>query len=68
VSITAPGNNAAPTISISGVSAPSAVHVVYNQGSSSNGSQSSGSLIDEVLGVIDGSVKDLISGKKKSNA
>ena len=62
------GPSAAPTISISGVSAPAAVHVVYNQGAESSNSPSSTSLIDEVLGVINGSAQDLISGKKKSSS
>jgi hypothetical protein len=62
------GSSAAPTISISGVSAPAAVHVVYNQGAESSNSPSSTSLIDAVLGVINGSAQDLISGKKKSSS
>jgi hypothetical protein len=56
-----------PTVSISGVIAPSAVHVIYNQGSQTTSTQSSGSLVDAVLGVIDGSVTNLISGKKKTS-
>ena len=57
----------APTISISGVSTASAIRVLYNQGLQSTGTQSPASLVDEVLGIIDGSAKELISGKKKSS-
>jgi hypothetical protein len=61
------GQSVAPTISIGGVSPPSAVHVVYNQGPQSSGPQSAASLVDAVLGVIDGSAKALISGKKSKS-
>ena len=40
----------------------------YNQGPESSNGPSSTSLIDEVLGVINGSAQDLISGKKKSSS
>ena len=45
---------AAPTsVSIGGVSGPAAVHVVYNQGASTNSPASSSSLIDAALGVLE---------------
>jgi hypothetical protein len=57
----------APTVSLSGVTALGEVHVVYNQGPQVSDSQSLTSLIDEVLGVIDGSILNLISGKRKKS-
>ena len=46
-------DNAPKAVSVIGVGQPSSLHVVYNQSSQSNGSQSNG-LIDLVIGLNDG--------------
>jgi hypothetical protein len=69
------GATAAPTISIKGVSQPSALHVVYNQGPAAPVGQPSTGLIDAALGagtsngkslgadLIASLAKDRVSGK-----
>ncbi len=50
-----------PTVAISGVSAPSAVHLVYNQGATTINTTTASNLIDEALNQVG------TAGKKKSS-